>query len=274
MKSMKETIIFGIIMVLICLGGIIYTTVFENPKTNDEPDVKIETPVITPESEVSESEPINILAPSNKSTSTITLSDSQISSMIKTSHENEEKARQDYQALLDSGYVRWSQPDPEPEYTPELEPEVVEEEEIIPEKNVEPTPTRPVSTSYNSKDEYFNDLLNSFSDWEIDTSNLEFYGTKYITGYDACIECCGKSSDDPNYGVTASLSHVKMGRTCAVNGLTFGTVLYIEGIGIRIVEDRGGMKNGNIDVYCDTHSQCYEVTGTYDVWVLWSPDWV
>ena len=270
MKNVKETIIFGIIMILICLGGIIYTTVFEDPKTIDEPDVKIETPVITPKTEIVESAIASTPAPSNKPT--ITLSDSQVSNMIKTSREKEEKARQDYQALLDSGYARWSQPDPEPEYIPEPEPEIVEEE-IIPEK-VEPAPARSVSTSYNSKDEYFNDLLNSFSDWEIDTSNLEFYGTKYITGYDACIECCGKETADPNYGVTASLSHVKMGRTCAVNGLSFGTVLYIEGIGIRIVEDRGGMKNGNIDVYCDTHNQCYDVTGTYNVWVLWSPDWV
>lgn len=264
MKSVKETIMFGTIMILLCLGGIIYTTVFEHPETV-EPDVKIETPVITSEPDVSEPVITSTPAPSNNHT--INLSDSQISNIIKTSREKDEKARQDYQALLDSGYVRWSQPDPEPEYIPEPEPEIVEEE-------VEPAPARSVSTSYNSKDEYFNDLLNSFSDWEIDTSNLEFYGTKYITGYDACIECCGKSTDDPNYGVTASLSHVKMGRTCAVNGLTFGTVLYIEGIGIRIVEDRGGMKNGNIDVYCDTHSQCYDVTGTYNVWVLWSPDWV
>jgi len=265
MKSIKETIIFSLIIISICMLGTIYAIV-EEKSTQQEPEtISIEAPVETTASNI---EPT--AAP--KKELSLSLTDSEIQNMIKTSRAADEAAREEYQALLNTGYVRpWNQPE-EPEINIESEEEIIEET-VLEEEPVS-TPAPILKDSYNSKDEKWDDLFNSFSDWNGDTSSLEYYGNKYITGYDACYSCCGKSSDDPNYGVTASQSHVKMGRTCAVNGLTFGTVLYIEGIGIRIVEDRGGMKNGNIDVYCDTHAQCYELTGIYNVYILWSPDWV
>lgn len=267
MRSIKETIILGALIVSFCIVGTVYAA-HEN-RVRESADTPV--PIVSVEEEIiSEviSTPTTTPAPtSTPEPATISISDNEIKKMISEDRDRQEKARQEYQELLNTGYVRWSEPEATP--TPTSEP--------IPEHTPEPTPDPTpavVVSSYNSKDEKWDDLFNSFSDWDYDTSNLEYYGSKYITGYDTCESCCGKPIGDPNYGVTASQSHVKMGRTCAVNGLSFGTVLYIEGLGLRVVEDHGGMENGNIDVYCDNHAQCYDITGTYDVWILWSPDWV
>lgn len=88
-----------------------------------------------------------------------------------------------------------------------------------------------------------------------------YLGSYYVTGYDTCAACCGKTD-----GITASGTTATAGRTCAANGLPFGTRLYIEGIGERTVEDRGGMKGRHIDVLCADHPDCYAVTGWYEVW--------
>lgn len=92
-----------------------------------------------------------------------------------------------------------------------------------------------------------------------------YLGTFKITGYDTCAACCGKTD-----GITASGTQATVGRTCAASAdLPFGTRLWIEGIGERVVEDRGGAITGNrIDVLCEDHPACYAITGTYDVYVL------
>lgn len=92
-----------------------------------------------------------------------------------------------------------------------------------------------------------------------------YLGRYYITGYDTCVACCGKTD-----GITASGTQATVGRTCAASkDIPFGTRLYIEGIGERIVEDRGGGVKGNhIDVLCEDHPACYAVTGYADVWIL------
>lgn len=89
----------------------------------------------------------------------------------------------------------------------------------------------------------------------------EYLGTYKITGYDTCVQCCGKSD-----GITASGATATVGVTCAVNGMDFGTQLYIRGIGYRTVQDRGGMKGKVIDVLCENHSDCYAITGYYEVY--------
>lgn len=93
----------------------------------------------------------------------------------------------------------------------------------------------------------------------------KYLGRYYITGYDTCARCCGKTD-----GITASGTQATVGRTCAAGkDLPFGTRLYIEGIGERIVEDRGGGVNGaHIDVLCEDHPACYAITGWYEVWVV------
>lgn len=92
-----------------------------------------------------------------------------------------------------------------------------------------------------------------------------YLGQYKITGYDICAHCCGKTD-----GITASGTQATVGRTCAAASfLPFGTRIYIDGIGERVVEDRGGGVNGeHIDVLCENHTQCYAITGYYDVYIL------
>ena len=94
---------------------------------------------------------------------------------------------------------------------------------------------------------------------------MRYLGQFKITGYDTCSRCCGKTD-----GITASGTQATVGRTCAASkDLPFGTRLYIEGIGERIVEDRGGGVNGNhIDVLVADHPAAYAITGTYAVYVI------
>lgn len=94
---------------------------------------------------------------------------------------------------------------------------------------------------------------------------MRYLGEYYITGYDICYECCGKID-----GITASGAYATVGRTIAASReFPFGTKLYIDGIGVRVVEDRGGaIGGGRIDVLCNNHSECYAITGYYDVYII------
>ena len=88
---------------------------------------------------------------------------------------------------------------------------------------------------------------------------LVYLGKFYVTGYDACMDCCGKTD-----GITASGTAAAVGATCAAD-MPFGTILYIDGIGVRRVEDRG-VSGDCVDVFCADHAACYAITGWYDVW--------
>ena len=92
-----------------------------------------------------------------------------------------------------------------------------------------------------------------------------FLGTYKITGYDICYRCCGKVD-----GITASGVKAIVGRTIAApSNFPFGTVLFIEGIGYRTVEDRGGsIKGKRLDVLCSNHNECYAITKNRKVWVI------
>lgn len=82
-----------------------------------------------------------------------------------------------------------------------------------------------------------------------------------ITGYvPGCAHCCGQTS-----GIMAN------GETCvpwvhcaAGNELSFGETIEISGLGRFKVADRG-VSNGVIDVACNTHEECYKITGHYEV---------
>ena len=95
--------------------------------------------------------------------------------------------------------------------------------------------------------------------------DMVYLGRYFVTGYDICVKCCGKTD-----GITASGTQAKLGRTCAAGPeLPFGTVLYIDGIGERVVEDRGtGVTEGCLDVLCEDHAECYAITGWYDVYII------
>ena len=89
-------------------------------------------------------------------------------------------------------------------------------------------------------------------DREIETVQ-QSAGEKYvITAYCSCVQCCGK-----NDGITASGAKAVEGVTVAMDkSMSFGTKIYIDGIGERIVQDRGGAIKGNrIDLYFDSHQE-------------------
>ena len=119
-----------------------------------------------------------------------------------------------------------------------------------------------------------NQLISTQSDLEtlkVDLENLKqnkaMYAGKFkITYYCACKQCCGKDN-----GITASGVKVQEGVTVAADTskLPFGTSIYIQGIGWRIVQDRGGaIKGYRLDVYIPSHNDPKPYNVQYlDVWV-------
>ncbi|EIW19940.1 MULTISPECIES: 3D domain-containing protein [Pelosinus] len=88
-------------------------------------------------------------------------------------------------------------------------------------------------------------------------------GVFKVTAYANGIEDTGKQPGDPGYGITASGRPTVEGRTIAADWdvLPPGTRVYIEGVGYRIVDDRGGAIVGQkIDLYIDADK------ATLDAW--------
>ena len=85
--------------------------------------------------------------------------------------------------------------------------------------------------------------------------------TWLITGYDACIKCCGKAPNHPAYGITASGKRATVGMV-ACNWLPFGTRVKVNGK-VYTVQDRGAKSLfgdskhhiKHLDLYFDTHKQ-------------------
>lgn len=77
-----------------------------------------------------------------------------------------------------------------------------------------------------------------------------------VTAYTAGYESTGKRKGDSGYGITASGTTVTEGRTIACpKSMKFGTKVNIDGVGLRICEDRGSaITEGHIDVYVSSLS--------------------
>lgn len=109
--------------------------------------------------------------------------------------------------------------------------------------------------------------LDALADGKVE---LEDAGVFFCTAY--CTEqyqhICGEGR-----GITASGQPIQAGVTVAADQSIFpyGTVLYIEGIGIRIVQDKGGAVQGNhLDVAVDTHENAlaWSGYGNHRVWII------
>lgn len=93
----------------------------------------------------------------------------------------------------------------------------------------------------------------------------EILGEYTVTAYCPCEICCGDYSD-PARPRTASGTIATEGRTCGADWDTLGegTIIEIEGVGERTVEDSGAdwvgdrYSNKYIDVYFDTHDEAVE----------------
>lgn len=72
-----------------------------------------------------------------------------------------------------------------------------------------------------------------------------------VTAYCACSKCCGKWAD----GITASGKPAVQGVTIAASrSIPFGTKLNIEGVGVRVVQDRLAARyDSRIDVFFNDH---------------------
>lgn len=91
---------------------------------------------------------------------------------------------------------------------------------------------------------------------------LTYLGKYRVTGYADCAHCHSLN------GETASGITAQVGRTIAMcDDFPFGTRIYIEGLGEYVVEDRG-VGRCVVDVYCNTHEECYALTGYYDVYII------
>lgn len=99
------------------------------------------------------------------------------------------------------------------------------------------------------------------------SSQAVYLGSFNISFYCSCEKCCGKTT-----GITASGAKVQDGVTVAADTsvLPFGSRIYIENLGWRTVQDRGGAIKGNrLDVYVASHEKAYQLGRmTKNVWVV------
>lgn len=107
-------------------------------------------------------------------------------------------------------------------------------------------------------------------------------GEYTVTAYCSCEKCCGsRAAKRPNgvvYGAAGQPLVAGISVAALQENLPFGSVVYIEGIGIRIVQDTGpeaifDRYDGKlIDVYCDSHEDAIKIAkSTKEVWLLESP---
>lgn len=112
-----------------------------------------------------------------------------------------------------------------------------------------------VVDSYEKRIQYTQDLYDN----AYDSFDLKYVGEFKCTAY--CTEkrehICGEG-----HGITASGQPVQAGVSVAVGNtdqFPYGTILYIEGVGIRIVQDTGGgLADNQIDLAMDTHENALE----------------
>ena len=87
------------------------------------------------------------------------------------------------------------------------------------------------------------------------TTDKKSLGRFKLTGYCACVECCGKTD-----GITSTGVKAKAGRTIAVDPriIAYGSVVIINNREY-VAEDCGGaIKNKKIDIFFNTHNEALE----------------
>lgn len=96
---------------------------------------------------------------------------------------------------------------------------------------------------------------------------LTYLGEFEYTGYDTCVACCGQYAKNrpvvngKEIVYTAS-GEIASNMTVAVdpNVIPLGSILYLEGYGVRIAQDTGSAVKGNvIDIYFNNHKDAQNV---------------
>lgn len=90
-----------------------------------------------------------------------------------------------------------------------------------------------------------------------EAGSMTYLGNIYITGY----VWTGNSTSSGEYPYVGG---VAMSRDY---GLPYGTTIYIEGLGTYVLNDTG-CDYGVVDVFCDSVSACYALTGYANVYVV------
>lgn len=93
-------------------------------------------------------------------------------------------------------------------------------------------------------------------------------GTYDLYHYCPCKHCTGHET-----GITASGEPAVRFKTIACPDFEFNTLLFIEGYGFRLVQDRG-IGAGKIDIFTDSHERAlqYGVKKNRRVWVITGVD--
>ena len=111
------------------------------------------------------------------------------------------------------------------------------------------------------------DTAEKLANANVDMLEYEYMGEYTITAY-----CCEKYPHICGGGNTASGHAPIPNLTCAVSDLKkypIGTVLFIEGIGIRVVQDTGGFGSTKMDVAVKTHKEASSWKNTkHKVWIV------
>lgn len=106
-------------------------------------------------------------------------------------------------------------------------------------------------------DEYVEEYVEEYSEEEVESYGETYIGTYRITAYEWTGNPCANGNYPTEY------------YTVACNDLPLGTVVYIDGIGQRVVEDTGGGGSGWMDLYLGDVSACYEWGVQYrDVYII------
>ena len=96
---------------------------------------------------------------------------------------------------------------------------------------------------------------------------LTYLGEFEYTGYDSCIACCGQYAKNrpvvngKEIVYTAS-GEIASNLTVAVdpNVIPLGSLLYLEGYGVKIAQDTGSAVKGNvIDIYFNNHKDAQNI---------------
>lgn len=130
-----------------------------------------------------------------------------------------------------------------------VEDENIELQELVDGYEEEINAYKELTIIYEDLIEMHEELISIYEEKE---SNIDTYETYELTAYTAGVESTGKTSNHPEYGITASGKKVKENKTIACpKSIDFGTEVYIPYFdNVFVCQDRGSaIKEGHIDIY-------------------------
>lgn len=154
-------------------------------------------------------------------------------------------------AILLAGHAEWLNRDHEmKQQMKDLEAERRDLEKLLETCEVEKAE---YEIALQNQSELLSDLAYKLSQKQDEILHYDYCGEFTITAY-----CCEKYSHICGGGNTASGVKPTPELTCAVCDLEmfpYGTIIYIEDVGLRVVQDTGGFGSTKMDVAVKTHKE-------------------